>query len=272
MIENLHTEQENSNRYNVRVLDRALSILTLLSDGKPRTAKEISDHLGLNTSTTFRLLKSLMSYQYVNQDEATNQYRLWLACLELAKGFNEGYDLRQIAIPELQALRNEIKETVHLAIVDRMQVVYIEKLQGLHAIGLMGSRVGGRSPVYCTGVGKALLAYMDQKLIEDYFATHEMKHFTETTITSLEGLTAEMVKIRQRGYALDKGEHEPEVRCVAAPIFNMFGKAIASISVSGPASRIDPVEDNRVMIDLTRDAAVNISKKMGYSLDSTITE
>ena len=271
MIENLPTEQENSNRYNVRVLDRALSILTLLSDGKPRTAKEISDHLELNTSTTFRLLKSLMSYQYVNQDEATNQYRLWLACLELAKGFNEGYDLRKIAMPELQALRNEIKETVHLAIIDRMQVVYIEKLQGLHAIGLMGSRVGGRSPVYCTGVGKALLAYMDYKLIEDYFATHPMKQFTETTITSMEGLTTELEKIRQRGYALDKGEHEPEVRCVATPIFNMFGKAIASISVSGPASRIDPVEENREMINLTLDAAANISKKMGYSLESTMT-
>ena len=112
---------------------------------------------------------------------------------------------------------------------------------------------------------------MDHKLIEDYFATHQMKQFTDATITSLEGLTAEMEKIRQRGYALDKGEHEEEVRCVAAPIFDMFGKAIASISVSGPASRIDPVEENQEMINLTLDAAANISKKMGYSLESTMT-
>jgi len=260
-------QQKNANRYNVRVLDRALGILSLLSDGKPRTAKEISDHLGLNGSTTFRLLKSLMSYQYVNQDEATNQYRLWLACLELAKGFNEGYDLRKIALPELEELRDQIKETVHLAIIDRMEVVYIEKLQGLHAIGLMGSRVGGRSPVYCTGVGKVLLAYMDQELLRDYFSNHPMKRYTETTIINLEDLLAEMEQIRARGYALDKGEHEPEVRCVAAPIFNMSGKTVASISVSGPASRIDPVEENQIMIDMTLNTAKNISKKMGYSLE-----
>jgi len=262
---------DQSNRYNVRVLDRAFCILSLLSDGKPRTAKEISDHLELNTSTTFRLLKSLMSYRFVHQDENTNQYRLWLACLDLARGFNDGYDLRQIALPELEKLRNGVKETVHLAIVEQMEVVYIEKLQGLHAIGLMGSRVGGRSPIYCTGVGKALLAYLDRQVIEEHFDNHKMKRYTEATITTLEELFLELEQIRIRGYALDKGEHEADVRCVAAPIYNLNGDVIASISVSGPASRIEPVEENKEMIDVTLSTAMNISKKLGYSLENNIT-
>lgn len=256
---------KNKNRYNIRVLDRAFCILSFLSDGKPRTAKEISDQIGLNTSTTFRLLKTLMFYRYVTQDDNTNEYRLWLACLELARGFTEGYDLRQIALPELEELRNEVKETVHLAIMNQMEVVYIEKLQGLHAIGLMGSRVGGRSPVHCTGVGKVLLSYHNPQVVRDYFLKHKMKRFTDTTITSLGELNSELASIRKKGYALDKGEHEFEVRCVAAPIFNIAGKAIASISVSGPASRMDPLEEKTEIIDITQLTAMNISKRLGYT-------
>ncbi len=270
-MDNAQASNNHTNRYNVRVLDRAFCILSLLSDGKPRTGKEISDYLGLNTSTTFRLLKSLMSYRYVKQDETTNQYQLWLACLDLAKGFFEGHDLRQTVLPELENLRNEFKETVHLAIIDQMEVVYLEKLQGLHAIGLMGSRVGGRSPVYCTGVGKALLAYQDPKNVEDYFNHHEMKRFTASTITTFNDLALEMEQIRQKGFALDKGEHEVEVRCVAAPIFNLTGHVIASISVSGPASRMDPLEEKQKMIEVTMFTAMNISKKLGYSSGSNHT-
>ena len=86
-------------------------------------------------------------------------------------------------LPELEKLRNETKETVHLAILDQMEIVYIEKLQGLHAIGLMGSRVGGRSPAYCTGVGKVLLAYLDARVIKDYFLKRKLHRYTDNTIT-----------------------------------------------------------------------------------------
>lgn len=271
MKSNANTQNNNSNRYNIRVLDRAFCILSLLSDGKARTAKEISTHIGLNTSTTFRMLKSLMSYRFVNQDESTNQYSLWLGCLDLAKGFMDGFDLRQIAFPELEKLRDEVKETVHLAIIDQMEVVYIEKLQGLHAIGLMGSRVGGRSPAYCTGVGKVLLAYRDPDVTKKFLLDNGMKRFTDSTITTFKDLSFEMEKIRKKGYALDKGEHEVEVRCVAAPLFNMTGNVIASISVSGPASRIDPVEENEKIIAETLETAMNISKKLGYSIGNNFT-
>ena len=118
-----------NNRYNIRVLDRAFRILALLSDGKPRTLQELSGEIGLNTSSTFRQLATLVYYQYVQRNEKTNQYTLGLSCLELARAYYEGNDLRNVAFPELEKLRNETKETVHLAILDQMEIVYIEKHQ-----------------------------------------------------------------------------------------------------------------------------------------------
>ena len=126
------------------------------SRGRSRSSAGRSD---LSTSTTFRLLSTLVRHRYVERDEQTNRYSLGLACLELARSYYLGNEVRRAALPELDKLRNETRETVHLAVLDEMEIVYIEKLEGLQPIGLMGSRVGGRSPAYCTGVGKALLAH-----------------------------------------------------------------------------------------------------------------
>jgi DNA-binding IclR family transcriptional regulator len=258
-------EDQNGNRYNIRVLDRAFRILALLSDGKPRSLLELSGAIDLSNSTTFRQLATLVQYRYVQRDEQTNQYSLGLACLELARAYYEGNDLRRVALPELERLRNETKETVHLAVLDQMEIVYIEKLQGLHPIGLMGSRVGGRSPAYCTGVGKVLLAYEPPGVIKQYFLRRKLQRFTENTITSVSALISELASIRDQGYSLDHGEHESQVYCVATPIFDMKGDVIAGLSISGPADRMEPIESNREMIEKARQTANNISVKLGYS-------
>ncbi len=255
----------NDPRYNIRVLDRAIRILTLLSDGKPRTTQEISEDIELAASTTFRLLSTLVFYNYIRRDETSGLYGLGLACLELAHAYQESNDIRRVALPELESLRDELKETVHLVVMDRMQVVYLEKLPGLHAIGIMSSRVGARSPSYCTGVGKVLLAYQNPEDVRKYFSTHEMRHYTETTITDIELLIEHLKTIRKAGYGFDFGEHENEVRCVAVPIFDIRGRAVAALSVSGPAARMDPVEDNKVFIEQARQTALNISRKLGYN-------
>jgi DNA-binding IclR family transcriptional regulator len=260
-----NSEGQNENRYNIRVLDRAFRILSLLSDGKPRTLQELSEGIELSTSTTFRLLATISYYRYVTRDERTNRYSLWLACLELARGFNESYDLRRLAVPELEVLRDEVKETVHLAILDQMEIVYIEKLSGLHAIGLMGSRVGGRSPAYCTGVGKVLLAYETPQFVKECFQGHELQCYTDTTITTFAKLDSELATVRKNGYALDHGEHEAEVRCVAAPIFDIKGEVIAAISISGPEDRMEPLEEQHELIQKAKQTAKNISIKLGYS-------
>lgn len=261
----MNPENTNDTRYNIRVLDRAIRILSLLADGKPRTPVEVSEGIDLSPSTTFRLLTTLSYHNYIKRDERTNQYRLGLACLELAHAYTDSNDLRKVALPELEALRDDVKETVHLAVLDNMEIVYLEKLTGLHAIGMMSSRVGGRAPAHCTGVGKALLAYQKPDLIRSHYKKQGLTRFTDTTITELEVLMQELEGIHQRGYAFDKGEHEYEVRCIAAPIFDLSGDVVAALSISGPSARMDPLEDNDMLIQKTKQTALDISRQMGYS-------
>lgn len=255
----------NDPRYNIRVLDRAFSILSLLAKGEPCTPAQISAEVGLNPSTTFRMLATLAYYRFVKRDETTNQYQLGLACLELAHAYMDSSDLRRVALPELETLRNETKETVHLAVLQDMEIVYLEKLPGLHAIGLMSSRVGGRAPAYCTGVGKVLLAYQSPELVQAYYQRNGLHRFTEITKTDLPQLMSELEVIHQRGLAFDYGEHEDEVRCIATPIFDISGQAVAALSISGPEARMDPLEENQAMIVLAQQAAQKISRMLGHN-------
>jgi len=259
--------QAAGDRYGIRVLDRAFLLLTILSDGAPRTLVQLSAESALNTTTVFRLLASLQSHNYVARNQQTGEYTLGLACLELAHAYL-GTSVRSLALPHLLALREEARETVHLAVLDRMEVVYVEKLDALHAIGLMSSQVGGRKPAYCTGVGKALLAYQDRAAVTDYYAMSGMPYLTTTTITTVEELLRELDGVRSRGYAFDLGENEAEVRCVAVPIFDAGGHPVAALSVSGPATRLDPITENQDVVGWATAAASRISTALGYRPDA----
>jgi len=256
--------QPQESRYNVRSVDRGLSILLTLADGKRRTLTELSEDIGISTSTTFRLLASLTQYRFVDRGEETGRYRLGIACLELARAYQAGDTIRQAAMPELEALRDRTWETVHLAVLDDMEVVYLDKVQGLHAIGLMSSRVGSRAPAYCTGVGKAMLAHVDPELVRQHFVRVGLQRFTDSTLESVDALIDHLALVSQRGYALDNGEHESEVRCVAAPIFDRGGRAIAAISVSGPKGRMEPLQENSELIAHVLQAVARISADLGY--------
>ena len=152
---------QKEDRYRIRALDRAIDILSVLSDGRPRTLSELSADIALSSSTTYRLITTLAYHNYIERDEPSGKYTLGFACLELAQSYQLNNHIRKMALPELEMLRDETTETIHLAILDNMEVVYLEKLHGLHAIGLMSSYIGGRALAYCTGLGKALLAYSD---------------------------------------------------------------------------------------------------------------
>ncbi len=263
----MKSSPNRSGRYNIRVLDRAFRMLDLLADGTERSLTEISEAIDLNTSTTFRLVASLEYHRYLSRDEESGKYMLGIACLELAKSFQAGNALSRLAAPDLEALRDDVRETVHLAVLDGPDVVYLQKLPGLHAIGFLESRVGGRLPAYCTGLGKVLLAYADPAYVRDLIeGSHgTLERFTPTTITDVDELIDHLATIRERGYALDWGEHEPDVRCVAVPVFGKNGGIPAAISVAGPANRMEPLQENWTVIEATRATARRISFKLGYT-------
>jgi len=259
------SKKASPGQYNIRVVEKTFRVLGVLSDGKPRTLTEIGRELGINTSTTFRLVATLKDYKYLELDELTGKYRLGIACLELSRSYQAGSELLRVAQRELENLRETTKETIHLAVLDGMEIIYLEKLDGLHAIGLMISRVGRRAPAYCTGVGKALLSQVAPETILENTNWDTLKRFNDRTIVDPDKLLEHLEAVRQRGFALDEGEHESEVRCVAAPIFDQTGEAVAAISVSGPRSRMEPIGQNEELIRLTMQAAQNISAKLGYN-------
>jgi DNA-binding IclR family transcriptional regulator len=207
---------------------------------------------------------TLANHNFLELDGLTGNYRLGFASIELARSYQSGSELLQVARNELLQLRDATSETVHLAVLDGMEVVYLEKLEGLHAIGLMSSRVGRRAPAYCTAVGKALLAQEEWNDIRSNTDWAVLIRFNERTIVEPEALLTELEITRKRGFALDSGEHESEVRCVAAPIFDHSGEVCAAISVSGPRNRMDPVEQNDELIRLTIQTARAISSRLGY--------
>jgi IclR family acetate operon transcriptional repressor len=260
--EPLRDRDRGDSRYNVRALDRGIRILSLLADGTPRTLTDVSGHLGLTSSTTFRMLVTLAGHNYVSRDSESGKYGLGLSCLDLARAYQEGDVIRCTALPILQALRDNTMETVHLAVLDGMEVFYLDKLPGLRAIGLMASNVGARLPAYCTGLGKALLAYIDPDLVRAHFDRVGLRRYTDTTLVTVDGLLADLEQVRRRGFALDHGEHEPEVRCIAVPIFGARGAVFAALSIAGPASRIDPLETNLLLIEQTVEAARAVSWKL----------
>lgn len=253
-----------SNRYNIRAVDKAVRVLNVLSDGRPRTLTVLSKEMDINSSTTFRLLASLRFHNLVELDKSTGEYRLGFGCLELSRAYHMENEVRRAALPAMEKLRDDTRETVHLGILADKEIVYLEKLEGLHAIGMMSSQVGGRAPSHCTGLGKVLLAFTGSEDNQGKRGKLVLRRYTDTTIVDPDQFKAHLEQIRKNGYALDIGEHEREVRCVAAPVFGQDGRTVAAISVSGPSGRIDPVEENLELIEKTKKTALQISIKLGY--------
>ncbi len=267
----MRAPEQSHDRYRIRVVDRAISVLNLLSDGQPRSLTEVHEELGLSSSTAFRLLSSLACHALVTQDPHTGRYCLGLRCLELARAYADNNDLRTVALLELERLRDATGESVHLAVLEGMEVIYLEKLPGLHAVGIMSSRVGGRAPAYCTGLGKVLLAGQPHAAVRKYYAANPMTRHTGTTIVRISTLLDQLGVVARQGYALDQREHEVEVECVASPVLDPDGTVVAAISVSGPADRISRQIAETGLISRTIEAASAISGRLGYHRPSSQT-
>ncbi len=198
---------------------------------------QIAQELDLPKSTLHRLLQVLVQQRLLRLDE-DRHYRLGHGVFELARLAWDRVDVRREAQPTISALVRETGETVHLAVLDGTEVVYVDKVEGSNTMR-MASMIGARNPAYCTGVGKALLAFLPADELKRRFAHTSFRAFTPRTISSLRSLDAALAAIRKVGYAFDDEEHELGIRCAAAPIFNFRGLAISSLSVTVPVIRCD---------------------------------
>lgn len=243
-------------------VDKALRILELLEEGDLRLV-DLAARLDEHKSNVQRLLATLQRHGFVRQDERTKRYSLGMGILHLASATLAKMDLRDAARETMQRLGDLTGETIHLGVYDEPHVVYIDKIESTFPIR-MYSRIGARAESYCTGVGKAILAFLDEYQFERYLGMVDFTRFTPRTITSAEGLREELERIRLRGYALDEQEHEEGVRCVAAPVFSFDGRVAGSVSVTAPAFRKSEKEV-RSLSPTVLEAAKRISNNLGSS-------
>jgi DNA-binding IclR family transcriptional regulator len=221
----------------VGTLKKALQILELIC-GSPKglRLKEISEKTGFNKSTAYRLLVHLEREGYLVRHRS-QAYVLGIKFVEMAARGNWTEGLRSIAWPFLLELKRNVLETVNLAVLDLDSVLYVDVLESPHAFRLV-SMPGMKRPLHCTGLGKALLAFLPAADQERLLAAMTFERVTPRTITSPARLRKDLAHIRECGYAVDDEEAVIGARCVAAPILDTKQRAIAAISVSGPISRI----------------------------------
>ena len=201
--------------------DRVLAVFKSLAQfPRGATLEQIAEEVGSPKSSTHRALATLRRAGLAEQTPGGG-YRMGLEALRLAFAYYENLDNRVLVQPALDELALRFGETVHYAELDGGEVVYVAKVvQRDHGVR-MGSRIGGRNPAHCTGVGKMLLSYAlsDRAAVTDYVATYGLEQRTESTIGTAKALQAELEAIRARGYSIDREENERGVGCVALPVF-----------------------------------------------------
>ncbi|HET7314612.1 IclR family transcriptional regulator [Salinisphaera sp.] len=219
-------------------VERAFGLLRIVCEAdRPPRFSDIVGISGLPKSTVNRLLATLGDQGLVRFDVEDKCYRPGFGLLSLAAGTWAGLDIRRAAADEMAAMLAELGETVHLAVLDGDEIIYLDKLESAQSIRLF-SAVGKRGPVYCTGIGKAILAELDEAQREAIIAGLAPRPYTAHTLTSPETLRAELEAIHRRGCAYDMEEHEEGIRCVAVAIRNFRGEPIAGLSVTSTASRL----------------------------------
>lgn len=242
---------------------RALGLLELIGKHKRLTASQIIADMDLHRSTTYRLLRTLTQLGYIRKDENGGLYSLSTKILTLADSVQETRDIKKIARPFIEELHRKTQETIHLAVLDNDELVYLDKRESTKNLRVvMSSRTGSHAPLYCTGIGKVLLSGMPEAQFRDYLKNLRLIRYTSNTITGVQELLEEIDLIRQQGYAEDREEHEEGVYCVAAPVLNPAGETLAAFSVSLPSIR--RTDSLRLeLIELVKSASDRISKAVG---------
>jgi DNA-binding IclR family transcriptional regulator len=244
-------------------VQRAIDILNLFDAQTPELGTtEIARSLSLHKSTTASLIYTLEANGLLTQDPNTRKYHLGLKLVERAFAMLDQVEVRKIAYPHLQALRDQWNETVNLAVLDGADVVYIERMLGTKALG-MRSEIGRRAPAHSTALGKAILSCLSNPQIEKFICDHGLPRVTEKTIVEPQKFLAELERVRECGYAIDDEENEIGGRCIAVPVFDHTGQAVAAVSISAPTARL-PMTDVPQAGAMVRETAKAISRSLGY--------
>jgi DNA-binding IclR family transcriptional regulator len=247
----------------VQSVARALELLELMAkENREMSLTEISGKMGWPKSTVHGLLATLREYHFVDQSIQTGHYCLGIRLFEFGHIVARNWEIRSVALPQMQQLNRKYGEMVQLATEDRGEVLYIDKLDSKHLMRIV-SEIGARLPIHCSALGKVLLAYRSPAEVKWILAKHGMPRMTKRTITDPLEMERELEKIRRQGYSVDEREIMDSLRCVAAPIYDREGAVRYAISISGLADSFCGDYMAAVLQSLI-DASNEISFMMGY--------
>jgi DNA-binding IclR family transcriptional regulator len=250
--------------YLIQSVSHALDLLEQFRDDVDELGvTELSKRLNLHKNNVFRLLATLESRNYIEQNKVTENYRLGLKTLELGQTFIKQMGLLRQARPILERLVRECNETTYVAVLKDFQIVYLDVVETDMTVRVV-PRVGTQLPAYCTAAGKAQIAYMSEEELTKYLPSKELKRYTPNTITDRQALKGQLKQIAEQEYAIDNEELDLGVRCVGAPIRDYTRRIVGAISVSGPSMRLTDERIEKELIPKIRKAAEEISQKLGY--------
>ncbi len=246
-----------------KILAKGLKLLEeLAQSARGKTALELAELIDVHKTNVYRYVNTLVDARYIKSD-GDGRYHLGSKILELGSQMLRRMPLREIAHPLLRTLSADTQKTVHLCVLDGPDVVYIDKVETQRSLPII-SRIGGRAPAYCTGVGKALLSGLPTDQVVSLLREFPPVRKTAATITDPLQLLEEIIVTAERGYAIDNGEHEEGIQCLAVPIKGYGGDIVGAISLTGLKREFDdPKEAKRMLVALNRIAA-DISRALGY--------
>jgi IclR family acetate operon transcriptional repressor len=221
----------------VRAVERALDVLLCFTRQTPELSMtQIAEQVGIHKSTVHRLLATLENKRFVQRNPDTGMYRLGIRLLQMAYLTLEQNDLRRVAAPFMRSLGEQYQENIHLAVLDDTDVVFMYIIESPQRVKLAAA-IGQRLPAFATASGKALLAFMPEKMVRSII-DRGMPQFTPYTHISPNTFLEDIESIKEQGFAISEHEYEEEINAVAAPIFDLDGQPIASVAVAGPAYRL----------------------------------
>jgi DNA-binding IclR family transcriptional regulator len=243
-----------------KTVEKGLLLLELFArSAEPRALADLVRELRMPKSNVYRLLNALVAHRYLRRRPQDRRYELTLKLWELGNQSTSQANITQVARPALDKMSAAAGESGQLAVLDEGESVFIDKVDGRHPVSGF-TRVGSRAPAYCCATGKAQLAYQAPEVVKR--AAAAMRRQTAATLTTLRALERDLAEIRERGYAVNRGEWYEDVWGVAAPIRNRDGTVCASVGVWGPKHRVSrsiPAAARAVI-----EAAANISTALGH--------
>jgi len=242
----------------IQVIDRAASLMDAIASYEgPASLKLLSADTGLHPSTAFRILAALVETGFVERDAASG-YMLGRKLVHLAERVRHGVDIREQARDVMEALRDELGETVNLTVREGDEVIYIERLSPKRMMRVE-QVIGSRAPLHVTAVGKLMLGELGDSFIQAYAKRTGLPPYTSHTFVQVTELLDVAHQAREAGYALDNQEAEEGVGCIGVPIYDGSGKIIAGLSVSAPIER-----RRDEWIERLRQAGRELSWRLGY--------